>query len=1078
MVMKRVFSCVFWLLIAAVVGIAQNFRGGIQGSVTDQSGAVLADAIVKAMNDATGLTYSTLSSTAGEYAFHDLPLGDYAILVVQAGFESLKINGIRVSAGAIYNLPVTLRLAPVSSTVEVSAAAVSLETASVAQTNVVPTRTVQDLPVNGRNFTQLVALAPGFAGYGGSGSFNGARSGQINQQIEGIDNNDAANNSAAANQGGIQSIPGVIMPLDALEEFSVQSQSGAEVGRNAGAVVNLIIKSGTNQLHGSAYYYNRNEFFSAASPFAAPGTPKGELRNQHWGFSAGGPVRRDKTFYFLTYEEQRFIIGQRTLTTEPSLAYQAAARQILAQYGAPVNPVAVGLLNTLWPADVLSGPASPNNYFASTPETGFSHNGLVKIDHSFNDRNRLSFRWYVGQGDQTAPLSSFIPYYYQVGPMHVHNFAAIFNSTPSSSITNQVLLGVNYFHQAFHDANSSFDPAASGFVTGITGPYLIGSPNLAISGFDQTGLSPVSGRQDYTSHAGDTLSILRGRHQIRIGGEYRRTQFYEIGAGAGNNWGGRGNFTFNGQVGPWASLLSRGGQDTNIISLADFMAGYVFSSNIQAGNVNRNVSLNNLNFYAQDSWQITHKLDLNLGLRWDYLSAISDDQKDLSTFDPDVPGGIAVVGQQLPQLYPSDKKMFSPRLGLAYQVNSGLVIRAGFGLFWDTPSGNTFLAQGSLSNNGAIGADANPAGSRPVYAISKSGYTILSGQPIFPASLSIAGNNIFGLFGVSQNFTPSDTMNFSFNIERNLGNNAMLQVGYVGSQGRHLVTIRDINQPAVGSNYVNGKNDAGFSYLQQTRPYFSEFPNFGAIDELESGGTSNYNSLQVLVRTPGWHGLISQYSYTWAHSLEELASGSTLPQDSTNIKGDYGNSTNDVRQQFKGYLIYDIPGLRAGPKWLTHGWQLNSNLYLRTGRPVIIKASSDNSGTLEGTERANIISDPFQGLTHAFTPGQSLRWFSPAAFVNPPAGTFGTMQKNSVFGPGFASVDLSVFKNIPVKERFHAQFRAEMFNIFNRVNLAQPSARVGSSLGQIGSTIGASSGQPGIGPGEPFNMQLALKLLF
>ncbi len=309
------------------------------------------------------------------------------------------------------------------------------------------------------------------------------------------------------------------------------------------------------------------------------------------------------------------------------MAYQSAAMQLLTQYGVPVNPVSSSLLKTLWPANVLNGPATPNNYYATTPETGYSHNGLVKVDHSLNASNRLSARWYIGQGSQTAPLSSFIPYYYQVGPMHVHNYAAVLNSTLSPSTTNQVLAGVNYFHQAFHDANDSFNPAASGFVTGVTGPYLNGSPNLAISGFDPTGLSPTSGRQDYTGHLGDTLSMVKGKHNFRFGGEYRRTALFEIGAGAGNNWGGRGNFTVNGQVGPWASLLSKSGQDPNVVALADFLAGNVFSSSIQAGNVNRNVNLNSFNAYASDAWQVTRKLNVNLGIRWDSLSPLSDDKK-------------------------------------------------------------------------------------------------------------------------------------------------------------------------------------------------------------------------------------------------------------------------------------------------------------------------------------------------------------------------------------------------------------------------------------------------------------------
>jgi hypothetical protein len=1079
--MKRaVFICFLALCLLVAPASPQTFRGGISGNVADQSGATIAGAIVKALNPATGQSYQMLSSTTGDFAFQDLPLGDYTVSVTQAGFEPINIKDVRVSGGAIYNLPVKLNVAQTSSTVEVSAAAVSVETTTVAQTNVVPARTVQDLPVNGRNFTLMVSFAAGFSGTGGSGTFNGSRSGQINQQIEGIDNNDAANNSSAANQGGIQGIPGVLFPLDAIEEFSVQSQGGAETGRSPGAVVNLIVKSGTNQFHGSAYYYNRNEALAANSPFAAPGSAKSKLRNQNFGGSIGGPIRRDKTFFFLTYEEQKFIIGQATYATEPSLAYQAAAKQLLSQFGVAVNPVAQNLLNTLWPSSLLTGAAAPNNYYATTPETGYNHNGLIKLDHSINDANRISLRWYAGQGSQTAPLSSFIPYYYQVGPMHVHNFAAVLNSTITPSFTNQLLLGVNYFHQAFHDAYSGFDPAASGFVTGITGPYLSGAPNLNMSGFDQTGLSPISGRQDYTGHIVDTASLVKGAHTIRVGMEYRRTALFEIGAGAGNNWGGRGNFSFNGQSGPWASLSSTKGYDTNILSLADFMAGSVFSSTIEAGNVDRNVSINSVNAFVNDSWQVTRQLNLNLGLRWDYLSPLSDGAHNLSTFAPAVPGGIAVVGQQISQLYPSDFKMFSPRIGLAYQPHGidGLVVRGGFGLFYDTPSGNTFLAQGSLTNNGAIGVNANPAGAAPVFAEARSGYTIVPFQPIFPTSLCICGTNVFGLFGVSQNFTPSRTMNFSFNVEKSLGKNMLLQVGYVGSEARHLAIITDVNQAALGSSFVNTKNAAGFPYVQQTRPYFSQFPNFGAIDMLQSAGTSNYNSLQVTLKTRSWHGVISQVAYNWGHNLEELSSASTLPQDSNNVMGDYGNAAADIRQQFKGYVIYDIPGSRFGPAWLSHGWQLNSNFAVRTGKPVIIKASSDTSGTLEGTQRANIVGDPSAGLNHDFTAGQSLRWFTPAAFVNPANGTFGTMQKGSIYGPGFATVDLSVFRNIAVRERMRIQLRAEMFNVFNRVNLAQPSAKVGSSLGLIGSTSGASSGQPGIGAGEPFNMQLALKILF
>jgi hypothetical protein len=349
---------------------------------------------VKATNEATGLSYSTTSSTAGEFAFSDLPLGDYTMVVSLGGFETFRISRVRVSAGAIYNVPVRLRVAELSASVEVSAAAVSVETTSTTLTSVLSTRTVQDLPLNGRDFSQMLALTPGFSGYegGGSASMNGSRSNQFNWQSEGTDNNDQWFNIKAVNQGGINSIPGVLLPLDSLEEYSVQTQAAAETGRNPGGAVNLIIKSGTNRLHGSAYYYNRNEALSALSPFAPVGSPKNKLRNEHYGFSFGGPIQKDRTFFFTTYEDQNFEIGNQALATMPSSSYQAAALQLLKQYSIPVNPVSQTLLNNLWPADTLSGAAASNNYFNPTPQTGYSHNFLVKLDHSLNDDHRLSFR--------------------------------------------------------------------------------------------------------------------------------------------------------------------------------------------------------------------------------------------------------------------------------------------------------------------------------------------------------------------------------------------------------------------------------------------------------------------------------------------------------------------------------------------------------------------------------------------------------------------------------------------------------------------------------------------------------------
>ena len=1079
--MMRGLAAVLVVLATVSTAAAQTFRGSINGIVTDQTGAILPGADIKATNEATGLSYSTTTSTAGTFTLADLPLGDYTIVVSESGFETVTIRGVRVSAGAIYNVAARLNVAQLEANVEVSAAAVTVETSSTTLTNVLSTRTVQDLPLNGRDFSQMLALTPGYSGYegGGSASMNGSRSNQFNWQIEGTDNNDQWFNIKAVNQGGINSIPGVLLPLDSVEEYSVQTQAAAETGRNPGGAVNLIIKSGANQPSGTAYYYNRNEALAALSPFAPTDAPQNKLRNAHDGFSLGGPIRRDKTFFFTTYEHQSFEIGNQALSTMPSSAYQAAAVQLLQQYAVPVNTVSRSLLANLWPADTLSGAAASNNYFNPTPQTGYSHNFMLKLDHSLTDNHRLSFRGFIGQGSQTAPVGSLISYYFQVGPIKVQNYSAVHNAILGSALTNQVLVGVNHFNQTFSDANSSFDPVTLGFNTGVSGSDLAGAPYLSITGFDPTGVSPKSGRTDVITHVSDSLSYTKGQHEMRFGGEIRYVAIEEVGAGGGNNAGIRGNFFFNGTQGPWRGLLSVPGYDTNIAALADFLAGYVYQSTILSGDIRRDVDQNLFNLFAQDSWKVTRQLTVNLGLRWDFEGPMHNGEQDLSTFVPSL-GGLVVAGQQIDDLYPRSWKNFSPRLGMTYQPNGrdDLVVRSGFGVFYDTPAISPFLDQASLANNGAIGVEANPAGAKPVYQITRNAYTIVPNAAIFPPNLSISGNNVINLFSISPDFQPAYVTSYNVNVEKTLGHNAIVQIGYVGSKGRRQSIVRNINQAAIGSGFVNRPDAAGFAYQQQTRPFFQQFPNFGVIDQLESVGISSYNSLQATLRTRNWRGIISQFSYTLAHNLDEASNATSLPQDSNDVMGDYGNAASDIRHHFGGYVLYDVPGSSHGPAWLSHGWQLNANVSIRTGFPFTVRASSDTSGTGENTTRANQVGDPFANVSHDVVTGEPVQWINRSAFVNPASANLGTVARNSVYGPGYAAVDLSVFKAIPLRDRLRAQLRLEMFNILSRVNLAQPGSRVGGGLGRIGDTIGDSRGSPGIGPGEPFNVQLALKVLF
>src|SRR5712692_3195826 len=346
--MRRLFLAVLVILTLGVAANAQTFRGAINGTVVDPSGSSVPGAQVKATEAATGIEHATITTTDGAFSFQDIPLGFYKISVVATGFPPYAVDKVEVVAGTIYTLSVKLTLQQSTTTVEVSAAAITLDTTTQTQNMTITSDVVQDVPLNGRDFTQLIGIAPGFGGYaaGGFGSVNGTRANQINWQIDGVDNNDFWHNVPAVNQGGVSGIAGVVMPIDAIDEFSAQTQSGAETGRSAGGTVNVVIKSGGNQIHGSVYYYNRNEFFGAHSPFfiPTPGTKAPPLRNENYGFTVGGAIIKNKTFYFLGYEKQVYIIGLSGLATEPSDAWITKAQAVLSKYGVPKSTLSANLI--------------------------------------------------------------------------------------------------------------------------------------------------------------------------------------------------------------------------------------------------------------------------------------------------------------------------------------------------------------------------------------------------------------------------------------------------------------------------------------------------------------------------------------------------------------------------------------------------------------------------------------------------------------------------------------------------------------------------------------------------------------
>ncbi len=1058
-----------FLVFFAAVLQAQTFRGGINGTVTDTTGAAIAGAKVSATETATGVVHDSISSSSGEFLFNDLPLGAYSIAVSAPSFNKVQVDKIPVSAGVIYTLPVKLPVSSSVETVEVDAAGISLDTTTTTQNTVLDAKTVADIPMNGRDFTQMIQLTPGYGGYsgGGFGSLNGTRANQMNWQIDGVDNNDLWHNIPAVNQGGVSGIAGIILPLDAVDQFSAQTQAGPEGGRNPGGTVNLTLRAGGNQVHGTLYYFNRNELFGAKSPFS---DTKQKVRNYNTGFSVGGPFIRDKLFGFLTFEHQRFVIGESGTATEPSVGWQAQAKTILASKGVPVNPVMQSVLNGLWGTSTLAQDTTgvAQNYHSNDPEFGYSWNGLAKVDYHLSEKDNLSAHWFVGQGNQVAPVGSQLLAYYEVAPIHVQNIALVYNRVISNSISNQVLAGVNYFNQVFNDYSTPVNVQSLGFITNA--PFA-NAPNITIKGFDPVGETPPEGRNDITGHLTDQLSWVKGKHQMRFGGEYRQAQldeFYDRHA--------TGSFTFDG---------SRLGGSGLAGSLADFLAGQTSAASITIGLPERQVFVNTWFLNAGDSWQLSRKLNVNYGIRYDYEGPLHNDNKDMSTFRPSLTAsqGLAFQGNQIDSLYPKYYKNFSPRVGASYAVDSNTVLRAGFGLYADTPNLNPFL-DNRPGNQAPNGVEGNPGGASPVYNIAAANgganTTIVQGRAIFPTTTSYpcVASSPCGVFSVAPNFRPSYNYNFNVNLEHTFTPNMIFQLGYVGSEARHLLSLLDINQARPGIYATDLQRQA-------TRPYYSQYSQYGNINQISSIGTSNYNSLQAQLRVTNMHHFSMQAVYTWSHALDEVSQyRGTLPQDSTNFKADYGNGDYDTRNAFTSFVTYELPGSQH-LRLLTQGWQANALFSYHGGQPFEILAGTDNSGVNEGLDRVSQIS---QARTGYLGQGPNRTWIDLSHFALSPAGTFGNLRRNSYYGPGFGDTDFSVFKNTKIGERATVQFRAELFNLFNRNNFAPPSITFGAnangsynaanSTATLNDTIGDFNGAPGIGAGEAFNAQFGAKIIF
>lgn len=1089
---KALICGVALILLLCVPGVAraQTFRGTILGNVTDNTAAVVPGADVSVKNMETGLARSTTTDSVGNFTIPELPIGMYELTVQLSGFQKVIVSSIKVEIASERRVDVTLRPAGTSETVTVEAAVPLLSTTEDTLGGIIESARVDTLPVNGRDFTKLLVLVPGASGApdGASdspGSFglfsiNGNRGRSNNYLLDGTDMNDGYRNLPSINEGGVFGTPATILPIEAVAEVGVLSHFEAEYGRSAGSVVNIVTKSGTNKIHGSAYEYLRNDVLDARNYFNAATDPKSHFRNNQPGFDAGGPVVRDRTFWFVSYEGQRETVGLNSVARVPD------PREIAALGGA-TNPVIKGILaRNPWPAPNRQVPLfdpSPN-VFLTTMASNRVDSMIAKIDHSFNKSNILTGRYYFGDSDQSFPLAilagNVLPGFNTITPTRVQLVSLSFVSVLSTTKVNEARFGYNRFFETFSPEDSSFDPRTIGLNTGVTSSRDFGLPFIRIRNDPDLGSSIASigstlsvprGRIDTNWHFMDNFSWHLPKHHVKFGVEFRRTfinGYFDAGY--------RGRLDF--------------------ASLQDFLQGNLSGGRSARGDSQRGTFQNSYAWYFQDSFQVRRNFTFNYGIRWDYYGVIGEERDRLSNFD--FKKGLVPVGTGgLDSLYGRDLNNFSPRLAVAWDIRGKgkTVLRAGWGLFYDAFSQDFFVGQLPF-NTFNPGAAYNPIGPS---AILFSFSTVDKLTPNVPVFTGFSDSDVFA---TQPNLRTPYVQNYNLNLEQQISKGLVLQLGYVGSQGRKLFRYRDINQP------VNPAVSTGRPF--DNGPFAPSGGTFYYVNNLESSSASNYNGLQASLNVQDRHGINSSLSFSFGHSIDNASDGqdyvanATQPDNSFRPDLERANSNFDIRKRLSWTISYAIPQFAKSMKRLTGGWQLSSSISVQSGAPFHVNLFDDYNGTGEYFPRPDLVGDPYAG-THAPDAFLNLTAFKvpcrldpngdgSAASCIPGTQHFGTLGRNSLRGPEYRNVDFALVKQTDINERLKVQIRAEFFNVFNHPNFGSPlypgysadaslngiDPKTGKGIGFMPLTVtpDVGIGNPFLGGGGPRNIQLALKLIF
>jgi len=1114
-------------LIAVVLPLgAQTTAGSIVGTVTDPSGAVIAGAAITVTNIGTNIAVKTTTDSAGEYVVTPLEVGRYSVTVEATGFKRSVRTDVPVNVQDRVRVDTKLEVGQVSDTVEVAAAAPILETDTSYLGEVVEAQRIVDLPLNGRFFTRLAVLTAGTAPTPagardentGGFSANGVRPYQNNFILDGVDNNSLSEDLSS------QASFVVGPPPDAIQEFKVQTNSmSAEFGRSGGAVLNVTIKSGTNDLHGTAYEFLRNSDLDANNFFNnANGAPIAPFKQNQFGFSTGAPILipkiyngKNRTFFFFDYQGTRIRTGQTLLATVPTEAMRqgdfsgqngvvfntiydpttgsinaagdAVGRTPFAGNIIPQsrwNPIAQKLLS-MFPTPNVAGQVNnfgpANNYLTNPVEPNDTNQLDLRIDHKISDSDSIfgRFSW---SNQRDVPPGAIPP------PLDAANFASgIFLQKPRNvvvsethiftpRIVNELRLGYTQNESDRLQFNANVNESAQIGIPGV--PFSTnngGLPQFGVSGLSSFGSAeyqPTVEKQALEQLI-ESLTIIHGRNTIKVGAELKpRVNFTILQPPVP-----RGYFGFSG-------TYTEQNLESSAISglgVADFLLGAVSGGAQISSFINDEFQQPGQFYYVQDDIKVNRKLTLNLGLRYEFVIhakerynaeanfnvatntlQIAGNRQDAlpPNFFPEVP----VTRGAPSSLVPNQKHDFAPRIGIAYNLFQKTVLRAGYGVFYSS------YEAGPLSIP-------NPGNNPPFFE--QSNYNVPSPLLLNPivSSLSqgfplnaLANPSTPSLFALDPRFTNPNVQHWQASVQQELGWNAVLEVAYAGSKGTHLYEFRNFNQIPASSNPSANYN------AERLRPYLgNDLPFWCSCD------SSTYSALQVKLEKRLSNGLSFLTAFTYGKSIDEQSqaslgfhSGGGF-RDNNNPQWEKGPSDYDQKYRFVNSFSYTLPvgqgravlgGLHGIGNTLIGGWELQGIQSWSSGLPYTITEGVDQNNNLGDTEEHP---NRVKGV-QLYPSGPAVSSaYNPAAFILQPFGTYGNSGRNIIWTAPQLQLDTSLFKDFAVKERMKLQFRAEFFNMTNHTNFRNNSLINNFTSAGAGSYTSAQPGR---------QIQFALKFIY